>query len=330
MSEKSDTQPNVLFILLDDFGWSDAGCYGSSFYETPRIDQLASEGMRFTNAYGACPVCSPTRASILTGKYPARLGATQWFGGFSEGKLAHVPYIDYLSTDECSLAQSLKEAGYATWHVGKWHLSEHGEKRFETYPERHGFDVNIGGCDWGMPKNGFFAPYGIETLEVGEYLTDRITDEAVALIERAGEAPWFLNLSHYAVHTPIECHESLIEKYRRKSAELGLDAEDPFIEGEPFPCERKKDRHVRRRIVQSDPLYAAMVENVDTNIGKVLDALERSGQAENTIVIFFSDNGGLATAEGSPTCNAPLNEGKGWALATASRRGRAIRGTFII
>lgn len=328
MSEKSDTQPNVLFILLDDFGWSDAGCYGSSFYETPRIDQLASEGMRFTNAYAACPVCSPTRASILTGKYPARLGATQWFGGFSEGKLAHVPYIDYLSTAERSLAQSLKEAGYATWHVGKWHLSEHGEKRFETYPERHGFDVNIGGCDWGMPKNGFFAPYGIETLEegeAGEYLTDRITDEAVALIERAGEGPWFLNLSHYAVHTPIECHESLIEKYRRKSAELGLDAEDPFIEGEPFPCEHKKDRHVRRRIVQSDPVYAAMVENVDTNIGKVLDALERTGQAENTIVIFFSDNGGLATAEGSPTCNAPLNEGKGWMYEGGTREPLIVR-----
>ncbi len=324
-----DRKPNILFILLDDFGWTDAECYGSSFYETPRLNQLAAEGMRFTNAYAACPVCSPTRASILTGKYPARLGATQWFGGFSEGKLAHVPYVDYLSTEERSLASALKDAGYATWHVGKWHLSQHGDARFETYPEKHGFDVNLGGCEWGQPMNGYFAPYGCETLPEGpegEYLTDRLTDEAIGLIEQADlETPWFMHLSHYAVHTPIECHAELVEKYRCKSEALGLADEDPFVEGDPFPCLHKRERRIKRRIVQSDPVYAAMVENMDTNVGRVLDALDASGQAENTIVFFFSDNGGLATAEGSPTCNAPLNEGKGWMYEGGTREPLIVR-----
>jgi arylsulfatase A-like enzyme len=329
----ASARPNVLFILLDDFGWTDAGCYGSSFYETPRIDQLAKEGMRFTNAYAACPVCSPTRASILTGKYPARLGVTQWLGGYSEGKLAHVPYVDHLSCEETSLARVLKDSGYATWHVGKWHLSKHGGQRFETYPEKHGFDVNIGGCDWGAPKNGYFAPYGLETLPdgpEGEYLTDRLTEEAVRLIEGSQDEPWFMHLSHYAVHTPIECHGALVEKYRQKSEALGLATEDPFIEGEPFPCLHKKDQKVVRRVVQSDPVYAAMVENVDTNIGRVLDAIDAAGQRDNTIVIFFSDNGGLATAEGSPTCNAPLHEGKGWMYEGGTREPLIVRWPSII
>jgi len=326
-------KPNVLFILLDDFGWTDAGCYGSSFYETPRIDQLAKEGMQFTNAYAACPVCSPTRASILTGKYPARLGVTQWLGGYSEGKLAHVPYVDHLSCEETSLVRVFKDSGYATWHVGKWHLSKNGDERFDAYPEKHGFDVNIGGCDWGAPKNGYFAPYGLETLSEGpegEYLTDRLTDEAVRLIEGSQDEPWFMHLSHYSVHTPIECHEALVEKYRQKSEALGLATEDPFVEGEPFPCLHKKDQKVVRRVVQSDPVYAAMVENVDSNIGHVLDAIDAAGQRDNTIVIFSSDNGGLATAEGSPTCNAPLHEGKGWMYEGGTRAPLIVRWPSIV
>jgi len=329
----ANARPNVLIILLDDFGWTDAGCYGSSFYETPRIDQLAKEGMRFTNAYAACPVCSPTRASILTGKYPARLGVTQWLGGYSEGKLAHVPYVDHLSCEETTLARVLKDGGYATWHVGKWHLSKHGAERFDTYPEKHGFDVNIGGCDWGAPKNGYFAPYGLETLSdgpEGEYLTDRLTEEAIRLIEGSQDEPWFMHLSHYAVHTPIACHEALVEKYRQKSEALGLATEDPFVEGESFPCLHKKDEKVTRRVVQSDPVYAAMVENIDTNIGRVLDAIDSSGQRDNTIVIFFSDNGGLATAEGSPTCNAPLHEGKGWMYEGGTREPLIVRWPKVV
>ncbi|MGR3807324.1 sulfatase [Pasteurella testudinis] len=322
-------KPNILFILLDDYGWSDTGCYGSSFYETPRLDQLAQEGARFTDAYASCPVCSPTRASILTGKYPARLGMTQWLGGRSEGKLADVPYIDHLSTDEFSLAKALKQGGYRTWHVGKWHLSQHNEQRFETYPDKHGFDINIGGCDWGHPFNGYFSPYGIETLEdgpEGEYLTDRLTDEAINLINRQDDdRPWFMYLSHYAVHTPIECHEHLVEKYRKKARMLGIDKINPFVVGENFPCEHKKDDHVIRRTIQSDPVYAAMVENMDWNIGRVLDCLKENGLEQDTIVIFYSDNGGLATAEGSPTTNKPLCEGKGWMYEGGTREPLIVR-----
>ncbi len=323
-------KPNILFILLDDYGWTDTGCYGSSFYETPRIDALALEGARFTDAYASCPVCSPTRASILTGKYPARLGLTQWIGGHSEGKLADVPYIDHLSTDEISLAKALKKGGYATWHVGKWHLSKHNEERFATYPDKHGFDVNIGGCHFGHPFNGYFSPYGIETLEdgpEGEYLTDRLTDEAIKLIKghKGSDQPWFMYLSHYAVHTPIECHEELVEKYRKKARMLGLDKINPFVEGDYFPCEHKKDERILRRTIQSNPIYAAMVENLDTNIGRVLDCLKAEGLENDTIVIFYSDNGGLATAEGSPTTNKPLCEGKGWMYEGGTREPLIIR-----
>ena len=328
MDQISVTRPNILFILLDDFGWRDLGCYGSDFYETPRLDQLAQEGMRFSNAYAACPVCSPTRASILTGQYPARIGMTQWLGGYSEGKLAHVPYIDHLSPNYTTIASALKSHGYDTWHVGKWHLSKHGEERFDSYPEKLGFDINIGGCDWGQPKNGYFAPYGLETLEDGpdgEYLTDRITDEAIALIEQSGDKPWFMHLSHYAVHTPIQCHEELVQKYRDKAHMLGRDQTSPFIEGDHFSCYHKKDEKILRRIVQSDPTYAAMVENVDWNIGRVLDTLESTGQKDNTLVVFFSDNGGLATSEGSPTCNSPLSEGKGWMYEAGTREPLIVR-----
>ncbi|KGQ69634.1 sulfatase [Chelonobacter oris] len=322
-------KPNILFILLDDYGWSDTGCYGSSFYETPRLDQLAQQGARFTDAYASCPVCSPTRASILTGKYPARLGMTQWLGGRSEGKLADVPYIDHLSSDEFSLAKALKQGGYRTWHVGKWHLSQHNDQRFETYPDKHGFEINIGGCDWGHPFNGYFSPYGIETLEdgpTGEYLTDRLTDEAINLIERQDDdQPWFMYLSHYAVHTPIECHAHLVEKYRKKARMLGIDKINPFDVGEHFPCDHKKDEHVIRRTIQSDPVYAAMVENMDWNIGRVLDCLKANGLEDNTIVIFYSDNGGLATAEGSPTTNKPLCEGKGWMYEGGTREPLIVR-----
>ncbi len=321
-------RPNILFILLDDLGWKDLGCYGSDFYETPRLDALSQQGMRFTDAYASCPVCSPTRASILSGKSPARLGVTQWLGGFSEGKLAHVPYVDHLSTEHISVASVLRDNGYATWHIGKWHLSKHNEERFETYPDKHGFELNIGGCDWGHPFNGYFSPYGMETLEDGEdgeYLTDRLTSEAITLIKSKPHKPWFMHLSHYAVHTPIECHKELVDKYKQKAKKLGLDKKNPFVEGEEFSCLHLKGQHVLRRIIQSDATYAAMIENLDWNIGRVLDALEETGQAQNTIVIFYSDNGGLATSEGSPTCNAPLAEGKGWMYEGGTREPLIIR-----
>jgi arylsulfatase A-like enzyme len=334
------TQPNFLFILLDDYGWKDSACYGSEFYETPNIDRLRAEGMLFTDAYAACPVCSPTRASILCGKYPARIGVTNFIGRSpdceyrvrghlsrghqSRGRLIDAPYIDHLPLEEKSIAGVLHEYGYSTWHVGKWHL---GEEPF--WPEKHGFDVNVGGCHWGMPSKGYFSPWGIPTLSDGpdgQCLTDRLGDEAAGLIRGNGqEKPFFLNLCFYAVHTPIQAKEELIRKYEQKARDMGLDKVEALEEGEFFPCEHKRDLRVVRRRIQSDPVYAAMIETVDTNIGKVLDALDESGAADNTAVFFTSDNGGLATAEGSPTCNAPLSEGKGWMYEGGTREPLLVR-----
>ncbi|MGJ3241490.1 MAG: sulfatase [Opitutales bacterium] len=324
-------RPNILMILMDDLGWKDLGCYGSTFYETPRLDGLAREGLRFTDAYASCPVCSPTRASILTGRYPARVGVTQFIGGRAFGRLCDVPYFPFLPPTEHTIAAALRAGGYQTWHVGKWHLGDE-----QTWPEQHGFDVNRGGCDWGMPKHGFFAPYQLphpdfEEGPEGEYLTDRLTGEAIALIRnRDPDKAFFLNLWHYAVHTPIQAPEPLIEKYRQKAADLGLDQQDPIEVGEAFPMEHKRHQRVERRRFQSDPVYAAMVENMDTNIGRVLDALEAEGLADNTLVVFTSDNGGLATAEGSPTCNAPLAEGKGWMYEGGTREPFIVRWPGVV
>lgn len=303
-------RPNILLILTDDLGWRDLGVYGSTFYETPNLDNLARSGLSFTDAYAAAPVCSPTRASLLTGKYPATVGITQFIGGHGVGKLCDVPYFHHLPLSEVSLARALHEGGYATWHVGKWHLGDQ-----VTWPEMHGFEINRGGCDWGQPKNGYFNPYGLPTLPDGpedEYLTDRLTDEAIKLVEGADERPFFLNLWHYAVHTPIQAPHALVKKYEEKAQRFGLDASEVLEEGEYFPVQHKRTKRVTRRIVQSHPEYAAMVENLDWNTGRLLDSLAQNGKLDNTIVIFTSDNGGLSTAEGSPTSNAPLAEGKGW------------------
>jgi arylsulfatase A-like enzyme len=322
-------RPNFVFILMDDMGWKDLVCYGSEFYETPNLDRLAAESMRFTDAYAACPVCSPTRASVLSGKYPANVGVTNYIGGHARGKLIDAPYIDHLPLEETNLAQALGEAGYATWHVGKWHL---GNPPY--YPQKQGFDVNVGGCHWGMPMNGYFSPWDIPGLEnepAGTYLTDHLTDQAMALIEsHEAEQPFFLNLWYYSVHIPIQAKEALIEKYRTKAHQMGLDELDPFEIGGFFPCEHKADKRIVRRLVQSDPVYAAMVESVDTNIGRLLDALERAGCAEDTVILFTSDNGGLATAEGSPTCNAPLAEGKGWMYEGGTREPLLVRWPGVI
>ncbi len=320
--------PNVLFILLDDFGWRDSRCYGSSFYETPHLDRLAEEGMFFTDAYASCPVCSPTRASILTGKYPATAGVTQYIGGHAVGRLCDVPYFHNLPASEISLAAALKTGGYNTYHVGKWHLGGR-----QTWPERHGFDVNIAGCEWGLPNHGYFSPYNMPNLENGpdgEYLTDRLTDEAVRLLQNNGGKPFFMYMSHYAVHVPIQAPKDLIGKYREKARGLGLDKEKTFEEGDYFPCLHKKDQRVKRRLLQSDPAYAAMIENLDTNTGRLLKALDDLGLKDNTIVVFTSDNGGLATAEGAPTTNAPLAEGKGWMYEGGTREPLLIRWPQVI
>ena len=202
--------------------------------------------------------------------------------------------------------------------MGKWHLGPR-----ECYPDRHGFEENVGGCAWGSPKDGYFSPWHIETLPErpeGEYLTDHLTDEAIRLIRQHDDGrPFFLNLWYYQVHIPIQAKPEKVAKYERKARELGLDVLPTFEEGDYFPCEHKKDQRIRRRLLQSDPVYAAMIDSVDENIGRLWQVLQETGQAENTVFIFTSDNGGLATAEGSPTCNAPLAEGKGWMYEGGTR-----------
>jgi len=306
---------NFVFILMDDLGWRDLACYGSPFYETPNLDRLAVGGVRFTDAYATCPVCSPSRASVHTGRYPARVGVTNFIGGHTRGRLVDVPYLDHLPLEEYALAKALAAGGYQTWHVGKWHLGNKPEYR----PDRHGFDVNIGGGGW---NRSYFSPYEKPNLAdgpEGEYLTDRLADEAVKLIRGSDGRPFFLNLAHHAVHIPIQPKPEIEARFREKMLDMGLDKVETFEEGAPFPCEHKKDKRIKRRLVQSDPAYAAMIWSVDESVGRVLDVLEETGQAEDTVVFFTSDNGGLATAEGSPTCNKPLAEGKGWMYEGGTR-----------
>lgn len=326
-------KPNILFILIDDMGWRDLGCYGSTFYETPNLDRLAAEGMLFTDGYAACPVCSPTRASLLTGKYPARVGITDWIDWTArwhpqKGKLIEAPYRKGLPESEVTVAEALRDAGYRTWHVGKWHLGGPGH-----YPTDYGFDINIGGCEWGCPINGYFSPWGIPGLPdapEGTYLTDYLTDEAIRLIGQPDDRPFFMHLSHYAVHTPIQAPPKLVAKYEAKARRLGLDQVQGTREGEHFRTERMRDSVCIHRLLQSNPTYAAMVENLDTNIGRVQQALADTGQADNTLVIFTSDNGGLATGatggwECAPTCNLPLQVGKGWMHEGGTREPYVVR-----
>ncbi|NSW51816.1 MAG: sulfatase [Anaerolineae bacterium] len=325
-------QPNFVFILIDDMGWKDLGIYGSDFYETPNIDQLAREGMVFTNAYAACPVCSPTRASILSGQYPARLGLTNYIGGDEHptcGKLIDAPYIRELPTTVTSLASTLRDVNYQTWHVGKWHLGNR-----ETYPDRHGFDVNIGGCHYGHPLHGYFSPYAISTLPdgpQGEFLTDRLTREATQLIrQRDKNRPFFLNLWYYTVHNPIQAPTEYIHYFEDKARYLGIDKVNPFQLGETFPSTPKKGKRILRRVLQSNPIYAAMIYALDQNIGHLMHTIKQEFLDETTLVIFTSDNGGLATSEGSPTSNLPLSEGKGWLYEGGTREPLIARWHSVI
>jgi arylsulfatase A-like enzyme len=297
-------KPNVVFILADDLGWADLGCYGSTFYQTPNLDRLAKEGTRFTDAYAACNVCSPTRASILTGKYPARLHLTDWLPGRSsrpQDKLLAPVILQHLPLEEVTLAEALKAGGYSTCFIGKWHLGGPG-----FYPEQQGFDINIGGCDKGHPPS-YFSPYNIPTLPdgpKGEYLNERLTDEALKFLEKASrqDKPFLLYLAHYAVHTPLQAKPESIEKYKARAADLPKRAGPEFI----------NDSGHRVRQVQDHPVYGAMVESLDESVGRVLSQLQKLGLETNTIVFFTSDNGGLSTAEGWPTSNLPLRAGKGW------------------
>ena len=284
---------NIVLILVDDLGWMDLGCQGSSYYQTPNIDKLAEEGVRFTNAYAACAVCSPTRASILTGKYPARLLLTDWLpsGRWDpKAKLIEGRKIRGLPVEEFTLAEALRAANYKTVHIGKWHL---GSEPF-CLPEHHGFDVNIAGNAHGAPGQYFFPYQGnwsipttphrarwnvLQEGKPGEYLTDRLTEEAVSVIKQSGDRPFFLYFPHYGVHSPLQAPEEITKKYER------------------IPKEKR----------QGKPVYAAMVESIDNSVGQVVRTLRSVGKEDNTIIIFTSDNGGFYKA----TSNAPLRANKG-------------------
>lgn len=301
-------RPNFVFFLVDDLGWTDLGAYGSAFYETPNCDRLAAEGMKFTNAYTASPVCSPTRASIMAGKYPARMNTTDWFGApqpdtvtghWTRKPLLPAPYIEQLPLEEVTLAEALHEGGYRTFFAGKWHLGGEG-----FLPEDQGFEFNKGGHHRGSPPGGYFAPYDNPKLDDGpdgEYLPDRLASETVEFIEAHRREPFLAFLSFYLVHTPLQARRELEAKYEKKAESIDPDKPRWGEEGER-----------RVRLVQDHPVYAAMVEAMDMAVGQVLDALDRLGLADNTIVIFMSDNGGLSTSEGHPTSNLPLRAGKGW------------------
>jgi arylsulfatase A-like enzyme len=295
------SKPNIVLILADDLGWSDLGCYGADLIETPQIDRLAADGVRFTQAY-AMPVCSPSRGALLTGKHAARLHITIWAEGSLEGpqnrKLLQGDSLHDLPHTETTLAKHLHDAGYLTALVGKWHLG--GASHF---PETHGFDVNIGGTHWGAPQT-FWWPYSgtgrfgpefryvphLEFGKPGEYLTDRLTDEALRVMDRAGDRPFFLYLAHHAPHTPIEAKPDDVKRFENK---------------------------LRPDLNHQNAVYAAMVKSLDESVGRVLAHLAKRGLGKNTVVIFTSDNGGYIGVDRRAgqtvpvTSNAPLRSGKG-------------------
>ncbi|MGK0188512.1 MAG: arylsulfatase A-like enzyme [Verrucomicrobiales bacterium] len=325
-----DQKPlNIVFILADDLGFMDISPNNSkTFYDTPNLERLAASGMRFTQGYAACPVCSPTRSSILTGQYPARTRNTDYFGapnsyaasiptdytpavdetqrekirGHARRPVWPAPYIGNLAKEHTTLAESLKEHGYSTFFAGKWHLGEEG-----SWPEDHGFDVNKGGIDRGGPYGGkkYFSPYGNPKLEDGpdgEHLPDRLATETAKFIAQQKDSPFLAYLSFYSVHTPLMGREDLVEKYKKKRAKLGATEELIW----------KQDAPRKVRQIQEHAVYAAMVEALDLAVGKVMTALEENGVDDRTLVVFFSDNGGLSTSEGWPTSNLPYRAGKGW------------------
>jgi arylsulfatase A-like enzyme len=322
IAQDNTRKPNIVFILADDLGWADLTSYGSTFYETPNLDKLASMGTRFTQAYASCPVCSPTRASVLTGKYPIKTGVTDWVKGRQENgkardyeKMIAQPFNYFLKQEEETIAEAALKNNYKTFFAGKWHLGE-DEK---NWPEANGFQINKGGFTKGSPagfKNdstgGFFTPYNNPRLSDGpngEYLTDRLTNESISFLEENKNTPFFLMYSLYAVHNPMQAPKDLVKKYQAKRKALNIADSLRFKKDEPW---MKFEKGWKQRIVQDNAVYAAMIENMDANIGRLLKKLDSLGLSDNTIIIFTSDNGGLSTAEGSPTKNGILKAGKGW------------------
>jgi arylsulfatase A-like enzyme len=300
-------RPNIVFILADDLGWRDLSNEGSTYYESPHIDRIAREGVKFTRGYATCQVCSPSRASILTGKYPTKHGVTSWIGDPSGvawrrgGRQdSHLPptYDRALRASEITLAEVLREAGYKTFFAGKWHLGGKG-----SWPTDHGFEINKGGWDVGSPRGGFFSPWQNPNLKSGphgESLPIRLGRETAAFIEANKDKPFLAYLSFYSVHGPIQTTPALWKKYRDKAVAAGL-AKKRFL----------FDRRLAVRQVQDCPIYAGMVEAMDDAVGLVLKALDDLGLAGKTIVCFTSDNGGVSSGDAFSTSNTPLRGGKG-------------------
>jgi arylsulfatase A-like enzyme len=307
---------NVVLIIVDDLGWKDLSVTGSELYETPNIDALALEGVRFDQFYADSPVCSPTRAALMTGKHPAELDITNWIGGSQNGILQQADYEYQLPLNEVTLGDRFGEAGYQTAFIGKWHLGGNG-----FTPDQQGFDINIGGHGAGQPAS-YFWPYrrdGGSAWDVphldngvpGEYLTDRLTDEAIAFIRQTVEQPFLLVLSHYSVHTPIQAKEEMTAAIQRR-----LDT-DPTCPSDPStPLFDNDPAWSTTRTCQDNATYAAMVQSTDESIGRIRAELESSGLSENTVLLFVSDNGGLSSLAGDrasgPTSNRPLRAGKGY------------------
>ncbi|MDE0577638.1 MAG: sulfatase [Opitutales bacterium] len=317
--------PNIVFFLVDDLGWSDVGCNGSTFYDTPNIDQLAAEGVRFTDGYAACHVCSPTRASILTGKYPATLNLTDWLNG--RGNRPYQVLLNpekalSLDPEETTLAEVLKEAGYATALFGKWHLGG------KTNPTEHGFDVHEPhSVNSNLGKRGFRSPENIPGLDGGEYVTDRLAELAAQYIDENTDKPFLLYMSHFSVHDPIQGRPDLVEKYKKKLVGMPAQAGPDFIlEGNPdsptYPSRAELDALlklpeyadtyksypndlVKVKQKQDNVQLAGMVESVDQSLGTLMAKLKEHGIEDNTIVIFMSDNGGMSVMNGTPHSNVP-------------------------
>ncbi|MBD37407.1 MAG: sulfatase [Opitutae bacterium] len=318
-AKNKKSKPNVILFLIDDLGWSDIGVNGSTFYETPVIDQMAKDGALFTDAYAASPVCSPSRASILTGKYPSRINVSYISGTTGPKGIGYkltAPQPDgFIAFDETSIAEALRKHDYKTVHIGKWHLQNHTDRGTSHFPENHGFDLNIAGFRMGQPGSYYF-PFkserhpstnvpGLEDGKQGDYLTDTLTDKAISFIKQNKEQPFFINFWYYTVHTPIQPKKDKLEKYQKKAEALGYTQKHQ--DGIPV-----WNSITRKR--QDSPAYACMVESMDENIGRVLQTLKSQKLEQDTLVIFFSDNGGLCTGSGPnmPTSGLPLRAGKAW------------------
>ncbi len=310
-AEAAPKRDNVIVILVDDFGWNDLGCMGSEYYETPNIDKLAQQGMLFTNGYAACQVSSPSRASILTGKYTTGHGVTNFLGAPTgeawrkKGrftKMVPPQYAAHLPHEDSTIAEYMRECGYKTFFSGKWHLGGKG-----SYPENHGFDINVGGWDTGSPSGGYFSPWKnpkLPNTTPGEDLSMRLSRETVDFIadhtKNNKKQPFFAYLSFYAVHSPIQTSQERWKYFRDKAEKMGIKKEGFVVRGA-----------MPERQYQDNPVYAGLIQSMDDAVGYLLSEVEKMGLDENTLVIFTADNGGVIAGDSFSTSLKPLRGGKG-------------------